>query len=186
LDTRLLIGFGLGLLALSAAMLSHLDLVIAMGNVAWPSVINGFGTAVIFVPLTVAATATLAKEQIGNATGLYNRMRNIGGSIGISVATTLLARRAQVHQAVLVSHVTPYDTAARQRLLTLTRALAVDSGPVDAKRQALAALYAIIVKQARLLAFLDVFRFLAVMALLCFPLVLLLRKAKAPGPIVVH
>jgi DHA2 family multidrug resistance protein len=186
LDTRLLIAFGLGLLALSAAMLSHLDLVIAMRNVIWPSIINGFGTAVIFVPLTVVATATLGKEQIGNATGLYNLMRNIGGSVGISITTTLLARRAQVHQAMLVSHVTPYDPAAQQQLLTLERLFATRAGPVGATRQALAALYAIVVKQATLLAFLDVFRFLAIMALLCFPLALLLKKAKAQGSIVVN
>jgi DHA2 family multidrug resistance protein len=112
-------------------------------------------------------------------------MRNIGGSVGISIATTLLARRAQVHQATLVSHVTPYGPAAQQKLQTLEQLFATRAGPVDAARQALAALYATVVKQATLLAFLDVFRLLAILALLCFPLVLLLKKAKPQGPIVV-
>ena len=186
LDTRLLIACGFGLLALSAGMLSHVNLVIAMSNVAWPSVINGIGSPLVFVPLTVAATATLRKEQIGNATGLYNLMRNIGGSVGISLATTLIARRAQVHQAMLAAHVTPYDAAAQQQLVTLQQLFAAGAGAVDAARQALAALYASVVEQATLLAFVDTFRLLAVVALLCIPAVLFLRRTKAQGPVAVH
>jgi DHA2 family multidrug resistance protein len=186
LDTRLLLAFGFGLMAFSAEMLSHVDLVISMANVAWPNVVNGVSIGFLFVPLTVTAMATLRKEQIGNATGLYNLTRNIGGSVGISLVTTLLARRAQVHQVMLAAHVTPYDAAAQQYLLTLQQRFAAGAGAVDGARQALAALYAVVVKQATLLAFVDVFRFLAIVALLCIPFVLLLRKSKTQGPVAIH
>jgi MFS transporter, DHA2 family, multidrug resistance protein len=186
LDARLLVAIGFGLMAFSAEMLSRVDLVISVGNVAWPNVVNGIAIGFLFVPLTVAATGTLQKEQIGNATGLYNLMRNLGGSVGISLVTTLLARRAQVHQAMLVAHVTPYDGAAQQYLLTLEQRFAAAAGSMDGARQALAALYAVVVKQATLLAFIDVFRLLAIVALLCIPFVLLLKKTKAQGPLAIH
>jgi hypothetical protein len=67
----------------------------------------------IFVPLTTAAMGALANEQVGNATGFYNVVRNIGGSVGIAAITTLLARGAQRHQALLVHHVSPYDPEAQ-------------------------------------------------------------------------
>ena len=66
---------------------------------------------------------TLRREQMGGATGIYNLMRNLGGSIGISMATTLLARRAQVHQNVMVAQMTPYDPVYQQRLEAIRRAL---------------------------------------------------------------
>lgn len=184
--TRVLIACGFGFLAISAAMLSRVDLTIAMNSVAWPAVINGFGSPFVFVPLTVVATSTLRREQIGNATGLYNLMRNIGGSIGISLATTLIARRAQVHQMILAAHVTPFDNAAQSQLSMLQQIYARGAGSVDGARQALAALYTIVVQQATLLAYVDIFRFLAWVALLCIPSALLLRKIKARGAIVAH
>ena len=61
------------------------------------------------------ATGTLSNEQIGNATGIFNLMRNVGGSFGIAAVTTMLARGAQLHQAMMVSHLTPYDAAFQQR-----------------------------------------------------------------------
>jgi len=160
---------------------------IGMKSVMWPNILNGVALGFLFVPLTVTAMGTLRPEQIGNATGLYNLMRNLGGSIGISLVTTLLARRAQVHQAVLVTHVTPYDSVAAQQLQALQNALAVGAGAVTAARQALAQIYALVVKQATLLAFVDTFRILALVSLCCIPTVFLLKRARAArGPVAAH
>jgi len=98
----MLIGFTL--LAVSSFMLSDLNLQVAQINVIWPSVVNGIAISFIFVPLTTATMSQLAQQQLGNATGLYNLMRNLGGSIGIAFVTTMLARGAQTHQALMVGH----------------------------------------------------------------------------------
>jgi DHA2 family multidrug resistance protein len=185
-DTRFLLAFGFALLTVSSTLLSHINLMIGMNSVMWPNIINGVALGFLFVPLTVTAMGTLRPEQIGNATGLYNLMRNLGGSVGISLVTTLLARRAQVHQAVLVTHVTPYDSVATQQLQVLQNALAVGAGAVTAARQALAQIYALVLKQATLLAFVDTFRILALVSLCCIPAVFLLKRARARGPVAAH
>ena len=71
----------------------------------------GFGTGFIFVPLTTLSVGTLRNDQIGSATGIQNLMRNVGGSVGISWVSTMLARYAQAHQAFMVGHVSPLDPA---------------------------------------------------------------------------
>src|SRR6185295_12255130 len=103
-DGRYLIMIGFGVLGLSTYFLSDINLQISMGSIAWPQVISGLAMGFVFVPLTVLATGTLRNDQIGNATGIFNLMRNVGGSFGIAAVTTMLARGAQTHQAAMVSH----------------------------------------------------------------------------------
>jgi DHA2 family multidrug resistance protein len=133
----------------------------------------------VFVPLTVMATGTLTSEQIGNATGIFNLMRNIGGSFGIAAVTTMLARGAQAHQAAMVSHLTPYDPAFQQRLRDLAAAFAARGNPMTASQQAYDAVYQTLVGQATLLAYIDNFRLLAFLCLLCVPAALLFRRVRA-------
>jgi DHA2 family multidrug resistance protein len=128
--------------------------------------------------------ATLRREQMGGATGIYNLMRNLGGSVGISMATTLLARRAQVHQNILVANMTPYDPVFQQRLESLRQVLTPKVGASAAAQQALGILYKTLVAQATLLAFVDNFRLMTVLAVCSIPLAMLLRRARprpAPG-----
>ncbi|HEX3176268.1 MAG TPA: DHA2 family efflux MFS transporter permease subunit [Methylomirabilota bacterium] len=187
LDTRYLITTGFGLLALSVFMLGRINLDISMASVAWPQVLNGLALGFIFVPLTASTTGTLPKEQIGNATGIFNLMRNVGGSVGISLVTTILARHAQQHQALLTRHITPYDPAAAQWLAQAEQALAPTVGAAAAADAARAALYNVVLKQSMLLAFVDVFRLLAVLVLCCIPIVWLFRRTRAPqGPVAAH
>ena len=108
IDGRYLVMFGFAVLAYSTHVLAGLNLNIASIDVVWPNIINGFAMGFVFVPLTTMAMGTLSNEQIGNASGIYNLMRNTGGSIGIAMMTTFLARGAQSHQATMVSHMTPY------------------------------------------------------------------------------
>jgi DHA2 family multidrug resistance protein len=186
IDTRALLAFGFGILSVSAFMLGRINLDIGMVSIVWPNIVNGVALGFLFVPLTASAVGTLEPRQMGNATGLFNLMRNLGGSIGISMVTTLIARKAQVHQAMLVSHLTPYDPAMRQWMQTSRDALAPKVGAVAAAQQTWAAIYAIVLKQAALLAFVDTFRLLAVLCLAAIPTVLLLKKARVKGPVAAH
>ena len=186
IDTRWLVAFGFGVLGLSVIWLGGINLNIAPSTMLWPIIISGLAMGFIFVPLSTTAVATLRNDEMGNATGLYNLMRNIGGSIGISAVTTMLARGAQVHQVPLAAHMTPYDFAFQEQLQTLTAKLATQVGQVAAAKQAVAIMYGELVRQANLLAFVDVFRTLGLICLLCIPTVLLLKRAKGRGPVAAH
>jgi len=179
IDSRILIATGFALLAVSGFMFSHMTLDIAMRNVVLATFLNGMATGLIFVPLTTTAMGRLRNEQMGNATGIYNLMRNLGGGIGISMMATWLARGAQAHQVTLVSHLTPYDPVYRQQLHRLQAGLAAHANPATAPGQALAVLYNLVVQQARLLAFVDIFRLISFLGLGCVPLVLLFRRVRA-------
>jgi len=179
LDSRYLMAFGFTVLSVSVYMLSGFTLEIAKSDVVWPNIINGFAMGFIFVPLTTTAMGTLRREQMGNATGIYSLMRNIGGSIGISAATTLLARNAQAHQAAMVAHLTPYDPAFVERLHQL-------QGAFTSAQAAYAAIYATVLKQAMLMAFLDNFWLLTLMCVLCVPAVFLFKRVRAGAGAAMH
>lgn len=179
IDGRYLIVLGFGILAVSTYLLGNIDLQITVRSIAWPQVFSGFALGFVFVPLTVIATGTLSNEQIGNATGIYNLMRNVGGSFGIAMVTTLLARGTQQHQAAMVSHLTPYDPVYRERLHELVANFSAHGSVVTATQQAYAAMYQTLVRQATLLAYIDNFRLLALLCLICLPAGLLFKKVRA-------
>ncbi|MGH7400627.1 MAG: DHA2 family efflux MFS transporter permease subunit [Candidatus Rokuibacteriota bacterium] len=182
-DSRLLTAGGFVLLALSGVWMSRLTFDVAWSNIALVTFLNGLANPFIFIALSTMSFATLTREQIGGATGIYNLMRNLGGSVGISMATTILARRAQVHQNMLVANMTPYDPVFQQRLETLRRTLTPKVGPTAAAQQALAILYRTLVAQATLLAFVDNFRLMTLVAVCSIPLALLLKGVRArPSP----
>jgi DHA2 family multidrug resistance protein len=179
IDGRYLIMFGFGLVGFSTYLLADIDLQISMGSIVWPQILSGLAIGFVFVPLTVMATGTLTNEQIGNATGIFNLMRNIGGSFGIAAVTTMLARGAQVHQAAMVHNLTPYDPVYQQRLHDMTSAFAARGNPMTAAQQAYDALYQSLVTQATLLAYIDNFRVLAFLCVICVPAALLFKKVRA-------
>ncbi len=182
---RTLIVVGFSLLAISSAMLAGLDLQIAPRDIIWPSIVNGIAISFIFVPLTASTMGTLPRAQLGNASGIYNLVRNLGGSVGIAGITTLLARSAQINQATLVGHLTPGDAMFQQRLRLIQGAfLAKHGDPVLAMKQAEAAVAAVLDQQANALAYVQNFRLFVIVCLGCIPLVFLLKKvspAKAPA-----
>ncbi len=93
-DGRILLALGFAGFAYSTLLLSHINLSISMWSVAAPNFLNGFAGGFIFVPLTTMTMSMLRKQEIGNAAGVYNLMRNIGGSVGIAIVTTFLVRGA--------------------------------------------------------------------------------------------
>jgi DHA2 family multidrug resistance protein len=181
IDSRWLVATGFAILGLAMFMLSRINLEVGMRSFVVPNVVAGFAMGFIFVPLTTIAVSTLRNEQIGNATGLFNLMRNIGGSFGIAITTTLLARTAQRTQALLVGHLTPENPIYRERLEALTAALASQFG-AGASEPAIAILYRELMRQASLVAYVEIFRLIGLVSLLCVPLVFLFRPVHGPPP----
>jgi DHA2 family multidrug resistance protein len=175
---RVLVVIGFSLLAASSFWLGQIDLQIGLWNVIWPSVLNGVAISFIFTPLTTAAVGHLRQDQMGNATGVYNLMRNLGGSFGIALVSTLIVRRAQAHQALMMGHLTPFDPVYVQSLAAITRALTPQSGPVLAHAQAQGLLYGTALNQAALWAFVENFRLFGVFCLACLPLVFLFKRVR--------
>jgi len=109
-------------------------------------------------------------------------MRNQGGGVGISVVTTLLARRAQAHQTVLVAHMTPYDAAFQTQQHAIQTTFASQAGTVPATQKALAESYHLLVRQSTLLAYIDNFRWLALVSLVCLVTVFFLKSVQTQRP----
>jgi DHA2 family multidrug resistance protein len=179
IDARWLLAIGMTVTNYSLIMSSHLTLDVSMWHLTWPRIVWGLGMGFYFVPLSAMAIGVVSKEKMGDASALFNLMRNIGGSIGVALAVTLLSRRAQFHQQVIASHITPYNRAAAGWFAYLQQGL-ISSGtdPVTAQAQAGHLIYLEVQRQSVLMAFLDSFWLIGVTSLLCVPLVLLMRPFK--------
>jgi DHA2 family multidrug resistance protein len=177
-DARALVVFGFVLLGYATMQFANLNLVIAPSNIITPNVLSGLALACIFVPLTTLTMGTLPQRELGNATGMFNLMRNLGGSIGIAIVTTLLSRGAQIHQANLVSHLTPYDPAYQQRVAQVTAGLTPMLGAPAAQQAANVTIYGELVRQSTLASYVDDFRAMAMICFICIPLMFIFRKPK--------
>jgi MFS transporter, DHA2 family, multidrug resistance protein len=157
-DQRLMLGLGCLLNAIGLYMMSNLTLSVDYWTLTIPRLVQGLGLGFTFLPLTTLALATVQKERLGNATAAFNVVRNVGGSIGIALATTYLARRSQYHQSTLVGHVDVWSPETTQRLEEWTRHfVAQGADTFTAGRRATAMLYHDTVTQAQVLAYADEF-----------------------------
>jgi DHA2 family multidrug resistance protein len=164
MDQRVMLGFGCVLNAVSFYMMTSLTLGMDYWALALPRFVQGFAVGFIFVPLSTMTLATVGRDKLVNATAVYGMMRNVGGSVGIAVITTLLAQRSQLHQATLVSHVSAGDPETHARLAQwASHFVSQGSDPFTAQGRAVAMLYRETVTQAQLLAYADDFWLLAVM-----------------------
>jgi MFS transporter, DHA2 family, multidrug resistance protein len=180
-DARVLMNVGWFFLVYSTWRLGNITTDVSGGELSWPNIFTGLGMGFLMVPLMTASLNDVPNEQMGNASGVFNLARNIGGGIGISLTTTLVARGTQTHQAYLVGHLTPYDPDYQQRFHAIAGALSQYVDPVNAQRQAHELLYGMVRQQASLFAFVDTFRLLTLLCLFCVPIVFLLKKAKSHG-----
>jgi DHA2 family multidrug resistance protein len=155
----------------------RIDLLISFGYASWLRILQAFALGFLFVPITLSAYVGLPAEKSNAIAGMINFMRNIGSSVGTSLVTTLLARRAQFHQTVLGVHANTYSPAFRNQLNALAAQL-VHSGTsvADAQRKAQALLYQSLGAQAQTLAYIDTFKVLAIGAAVMFVLTFLLKK----------
>ena len=181
-DGRLWMAQGLVVLGLGMFLLGGINLNISPGNILWPIIITGFGTTSIFVPMSTFSVATMKPENMGDAAGLTSLVRNLGGSVGISLVTAFVARSTQAHQDLLVGHLTQFAAPFRNQLAMLQHSLAAQSGR-PAQMQAYGVLYhQTLQQQAGLLAYMDNFRLLALICLALVPIIFLFKKAKGPAP----
>jgi MFS transporter, DHA2 family, multidrug resistance protein len=176
--------FGLVAVAYSTWFLTGLSADVDFAFVAWSRIAMGFGLAFIFVSLTNLTLSGIPKEEMGNASGIYNLLRNLGGSFGVAFVTTVLARRAQFHQARLAESATPFDPNFQHALAQVSHLPQLQGAP---SQSALGVLYQKLMIQASLFSFVDAFQ-LCTMILICImPLVLFLRRpAHMKEPIAAH
>lgn len=143
---------------------------------AWARIYQTIGLPFLFIPITTASYAGLPPNKTNEASALINVARNLGGSIGVSLTTTLLAQRAQFHHARLVEHVVP-TSPQYQETLRAAKAYFASAGTsaADPQQQAIGWVGQLVQNQSQLLSYIDVFWALAVVAALMVPLALLLR-----------
>jgi DHA2 family multidrug resistance protein len=177
-----LIVFGLLVEAGSMEYMTHLDLQASFWTIAWARVFQAGGLAFLFVPINTIAYIGLPPGKSNNASALINSLRNLGGSVGISFVTTMLARRSQFHQNRLVDRVSDYSLSYRGAIgHAATNFLHHAAALPDATRQAAGSIYQTLQGQAIMLSYIDVFRMLAYGALAGIVLAVFLKKMKPGG-----
>ena len=184
-DARVMVLFGLIMLATSMFLCSHYSLNISFWDAVYPRMVMGIGLAFLFVPLATVMASYMPRQKIGTATGIFNLMRNIGGSFGIAAVTTTLARRAQFHQARLIPHISLYDPHYQQMFKAAIAGLMARGQPyLVAQKQAIGIVYSSVLRQAMTMSFIDCFWLLGVAVLVIMPLVLIMRRPpRAAGPV---
>ncbi len=186
LDPRKVLAAGFLTGAWTLYWLSNLTLDAGYWDLFWPQFVQGVSLGLLFVPLTTVTMDPIPNEHMGNATSLFNLMRNIGGSVGIAATQTVLARHRQIHTSLLGEHVTRFDETTRTMLESIRRGFeSLGSDPYTAARQALAAIRGMVERQAAMLSFVDAFRLLAVIFLALTPLVIVMRRprSRSSGPV---
>ena len=179
-DPRRLLVFGLLLGSVTMFQLSGLNLNAGYWDILWPQVFQGIALSFLFIPLMAISMSNIPKEKMGNATSIFNLMRNIGGSVGIAIMTTFLARRAQMHQSQLVTRFTAGNLELRERLAGMQAYFhAHGADNYTAGRKALAALYGMVQQHASMLSFVEAFWVMGVVFLVMLPFVVLLRNPRA-------
>jgi DHA2 family multidrug resistance protein len=187
-DARWLIGFGFAVTALALWHMTGIYLGIDFKTAVLYRVYLSVGLAFLFVPINTVSYVGVPKEKNNQVSALINLARNLGGSVGISFATTWVARRTQVRVTQLAAHATPFDLALRRELTAIAHTLSVHGmSAVDAARHARGLLYGRILAQATTLAYIDTFALLALASGAMTVLVLALRRRRAgAGPAMAH
>ncbi len=181
IDGKWLLLLGLIVLVLAVNYITgRLNTDIDYRTLALARIFQGVGFAFLLVPASTVAYSYLPKEKNDKASSITNLSRNLGGSFGIAFVTTMVSRRAQFHQNVLVSHLTPYDYPYRAGVRSASQTLIAHGAPPSAAiNQALGVMYGMVQRQANMLAFIDAFWLVGVVALIAIPFVLLIKKSRA-------
>ena len=178
MSPKVLLSSGIVLSAYSTYLMSQFNLNADFQTVIWPRVVLGVGMGFLFIPLTTLTMSSIRKEDMGNATAIYNLLRNLGGSFGVAFVTTILARRAQFHQLHLGERLTPFDSVLREATQQLKGVLSLKGLVPFAGQGDLATIYRALLREASMLSFNDAFHLLSILMILIIPLTLLMRKGK--------
>jgi DHA2 family multidrug resistance protein len=166
LDPRMVIAGGFAVSAIALSQMCGFFLQMHQSLVMWTGLIQGFGNGLAFVPLATLTFGTLGSRYRADGASAYNLIRNLGSSIGVAIVQAVYINNSQVLHARLAEHVTPYGTHLQgQPDLASTAGLIAMEGRVS--------------QQAAMLAYVNVFKLMFMLAALCIPLVLLFRKASA-------
>ena len=180
-DPRHLVVLGLLIAAIGLFDMTRFDLQTDYATFVWARIIQAVGLAFLFIPINMAGYVGISPDKSSQASSLINVSRNLGGSFGISLVTTVLARSAQGHQTTLVAHATFADPAYRQSLTRLT-GLFQAHGVANAAAKAQAVVYGIIRNEATMQAFLDDFQILALIFLALIPIVFVMKGGISRRP----
>lgn len=137
-----------------------------------------FGIAVIFAPLIPLSCLTTKNENMTNATGLQNLLKNIGGAIGTSVATTMVARYAQVHQNMMTNHLHETNSIFVERVGAMASTFSTMTDAATSHAMAQSQIYSQLVQQSHLWAYIDTFRWFAFATFLLIPMLVFIKKPK--------
>lgn len=182
-DPRILVGIGALLTVAVGLTLMRLNPDTGTASLFWPLLTRNIGSVMMFLPLSLATLGGIPKKDVPSAAGFYNLTRQLGSSIGIAILTTLLARQQAVHRAVIVEKITLFRPESLTRLRVMAAGFGRHSGdPVAGQHQALRALDGIVNAQSGLLAFADIFFYVAIIFAVSLPLLLLLGKGNKKDP----
>jgi MFS transporter, DHA2 family, multidrug resistance protein len=185
INPKYLLAFGIVVNIYAAYLMSNFNLSADFNTVIWPRIVLGVGMGFFFIPLTTMTMSGIRKEDMGNASAIYNLLRNLGGSFGVAFVTTVLSRRAQFHQNHLIEHLTPYDSAY-QIFSGQTSQLLQNRGFGDFTSDygGLGVIYRELLRQASMMAFNDAFFLVCIIMVCILPFVFFMKRGKpamAPG-----
>jgi len=174
-----ILAFGIIICAYSTHLMSQFNLNADFYSLAWPRIVLGIGMGFTVIPLMTLAFSSIRKEEMGNATSIYNLLRNLGGSFGVAFITTMIARRAQFHQAHLVEHLTPFDTT--YQIASSKASQFLHQSGFDASTSGhggLGIIYRQLLRQASMISFNDAFYLLSLLMICTLPLLILMKRDK--------
>jgi DHA2 family multidrug resistance protein len=176
-NPKYILALGILVCAFSTRQMAGFNLTSDFSSLMWPRIYLGFGMGLLFIPLTTLTLSSIPRPQMGNATSIYNLLRNLGGSIGVAFSTTMFARRAQLHQSHLTEHLTWYDRNFSAAVEWGRGMLAGRGVPeTAAEGTSMKMIYGQAVRQATAMGFNDAFWILSVMMVCVLPLLLLMRR----------
>jgi DHA2 family multidrug resistance protein len=177
-NPKYLLAMGLCISAYAMWMMSGFNLDANFDSIAWPRIVQGCGIGLFFVPLSAATYTNIPREEMGNASGIFNLLRNLGGSFGVAFSMTVLARRAQEHQNFLIERITPYNSAFDELYNQILNGLQLNHPMLANPKAALQVIYQMVLRHANMLAFNDTFWLLAVGTACLVPLTVLFGKRR--------
>jgi MFS transporter, DHA2 family, multidrug resistance protein len=186
LDPRLMVGLGMFVVGSSAILMADHIVVDAPDRIFFvPLMLRGIGLGLQFVPLSVVALGTLPPEKVGDAAGVFNLFRQLGGSFGIATLATVLDRREKLHYDRLATHLNPLDPTVQDRLSAMTHNFAAQ-GVSQPDAAAVHALAMQVGRQAADLSFMDAFRCMAYVCVMALVLLALFQKTRSNVAVAVH
>ena len=185
-DGRKLIAIGFAGVAVANLWLGHMTLDVGQWSMFWAVAVSGFFIGFVFVPLATLAMGALPDTQIGNASGVYNLFRNVGGSVGISIVNTIVSRHEQLHRTELSHSFSPQNPVLQRAIDGFHGLMNQHTDPVDALHRTYKLLEGAIDTQASLWSYIDDFRYLALLCFATVPIAFGLKKVSSRKAVAAH